>query len=113
MEHNIRGYLRQIWDKNDWLHEGENGVRSGYSFEIQVMTVCQDILDSLGEGEGIVANIIDFSKVFFLVPHDILLMKMANSGVVSRLVVWVSEFLVGRTQKVRVEGQLSKEVKLT
>ena len=28
-------------------------------------------------------------------------------------VVWVREFLVGRTQRVRVGGQLSKEVKVT
>jgi len=31
----------------------------------------------------------------------------------SRVVVWVREFLVGRTQRVRVGGQLSKEVKVT
>ena len=31
----------------------------------------------------------------------------------SRVVIWVSEFLVGRTLRVRVGGQLSKEVKVT
>ena len=31
----------------------------------------------------------------------------------SRVVVWVRDFLVGRTQRVRVGGQLSKEVKVT
>ena len=31
----------------------------------------------------------------------------------SRVVVWVREFLVGRTQRVRVGGQLSIEVKVT
>ena len=31
----------------------------------------------------------------------------------SRVVVWVREFLVGRTQRVRVRGQLSKEVEVT
>jgi hypothetical protein len=40
-------------------------------------------------------------------------MKLAASGVDSRIVVWVREFLVGRTQRVRVEGQLSKEVRVT
>ena len=30
-----------------------------------------------------------------------------------RVVVWVREFLVGHTQRVRVGGQLSKEVKVT
>jgi len=45
-----------------------------------------------------------------LVPRDRLLTKLAASGVDSNVVVWVREFLVGRTQRVRVGGQLSKEV---
>jgi hypothetical protein len=40
-------------------------------------------------------------------------MKIAASGVDSRVVVWVREFLLGRTQRVRVGGQLSEEVRVT
>ena len=47
-----------------------------------------------------------------LVPHDRLLTKLAASGVDSRVVIWVREFLVGRTQWVRVGGRLSEEVKV-
>jgi hypothetical protein len=32
---------------------------------------------------------------------------------ISRVVVWIREFLSGRTQRVRVEGQLSEEVRVT
>jgi hypothetical protein len=67
----------------------------------------------LDEGVGIDAIITDFSKAFYIVPLDRLLTKLVASGVDSRGVVWVREFLVGRTQKVRVGGQLSKEVKIT
>jgi len=66
----------------------------------------------MDEGVGRDAIIIDFSKTFSLVPHDRLLMKMTDSGVGSRVVVWVIEFLVGSTQRVRVGGQLSKEVEV-
>jgi hypothetical protein len=38
-------------------------------------------------------------------------MKLAASDVDLRVVIWVREFLVGRT--VRIGGQLSKEVKVT
>jgi hypothetical protein len=70
-------------------------------------------VDSLDEVVSIEVIIIDFSKAFNLVPHDRLLVKLAASGVDSRIVVWVRELLVGRTQRVRVEGQLSKEVRVT
>jgi len=55
---------------------------------------------------------VDFSKAFDLVPHGRLLTKIANSGVDSRVVVWVREFLLGRTQRIRVGGQLSEEVRV-
>ena len=66
----------------------------------------------MDEGVGIDAIIIDFSKAFYLVRNDWLLMKLAASGVDSQVVVCGREFLVGRTQRVRVGGQLFKEVKL-
>ena len=72
--------------------------------------MCRDIADYLDKVVGIHAIIIDFSKAFELVPHDRLLMKLAASCVDSRVIVWVREFLVGRTQRVRVGGQLSEEV---
>ena len=113
LERVLAGYLRQVWDKNDWFYERQQGFRPGYSCESQVISVCQDIADSLEEGVSKDAIIIDFPKSFDLVPHDRLLMKLAASGVDLRVVIWIREFLVGRTQRVRVGGQLSKEAKVT
>ena len=45
MEHVIASYLRQVWNKNKWLYEGQHGFRPGYSCESQVITVCQDTAD--------------------------------------------------------------------
>jgi hypothetical protein len=59
------------------------------------------------------AIIIDFSKAFDLVPHGRLLAKIAYSGVDPRVVVRIREFLLGRTQSVRVGGHLSEEVRVT
>jgi len=59
-------------------------------------------VDSLDEGVGMTAFIIDFSKSFTLVPHDRLLTKLVASGVDSRAVIWVRKFLLVCTPKVRV-----------
>ena len=64
-------------------------------------------------GVGIDAIIIDLSKAFDLVPHESLLMTLADLGMELRVVICVREFLVGHTQRVRVGGQLSKELKVT
>jgi hypothetical protein len=40
-------------------------------------------------------------------------MKRAASGVDSKVVIWVREFLLGHTRRVRIGGQLHKEFKVT
>ena len=75
--------------------------------------VCQDIVDSMDNGDRINAIVIDFLMAFDLVLRDRLLMKIAISGVDSRVVTWVKEFLLGHTQRVKVGGQLSEEVRVT
>jgi hypothetical protein len=108
MEHIIASYLRQVWEKNDWLYKGQHGFRTGYSCKSQVITVCQDTVDSLDKGDTIDAIIADFTKAFDLVPHGQLLTKIANSGVETRVIVWIREFLLVCMQRVRVGGHLRK-----
>ena len=73
--------------------------------------MCQNIANSLDEGVGIDVIIIDFSEAFGLVPHDWLLIKLAASGVDSRVVVWVREFLVsytkGHSRRATIQGSQS------
>jgi hypothetical protein len=42
-----------------------------------------------------------------------MLKKMAATGVDLRVVVWVNEFLLGRSQRVRVDGKVYEEVRVT
>ena len=70
-------------------------------------------MDSMDNGDRIDTIVIDFSKAFDLVPHNRLLMKIANSDVDPKVVTWVREFLLDRKQGVRVGGQLSEEVRVT
>ena len=75
--------------------------------------VCQDIANSLDEGVRTDTIIIDFSEAFDLVPHDRQLTKIAATGMDLRVVVLVKEFLLGLSQRVTVDGQLSDEVRVT
>jgi hypothetical protein len=63
----------------------------------------------MDNGDRIDAIVIDFSKAFDLVPHYRLLMKIAKSGVDSRVVAWVREFLLGHTQSQRREGDYQRK----
>jgi len=91
---------------------GSTWVQTGVFVESQVITVCQDIADSLDNGDKIDAIIVDFSKAFDSVPHGRLLTKIANSGVNSKVVGWIREFVLGRTTRDRVGRQLSEKVRI-
>jgi len=91
MERVTAGYLRKVWEMSGWLYEGHHGFRPGYSCDSQVVTVFQDIANSLDEGVKTDAIIIGFSKAFDLIPHDKLFTKIVVTGVVLSLVVWVKE----------------------
>ena len=81
----------------------------------QIHTVCQDITDFLDEAARLDAIITDFliEKKIYLVLHDWLLKKITVSGVDSRVVVRFREFLLGRSQRVKVGRQHSEEVRMT
>ena len=112
MEHVIAGYIRQVWQNCNWLYEGQHGFRPGYSCESQLITLCQDIADSIDEAIRLDAIIIDFSKAFDRVTHDQLLKKIVDTGVDPWVVTWIKELLLGRSQRVRVAGKLSSEVRV-
>jgi hypothetical protein len=107
MEQVTASYLRQVWVQNDWLYEEQHGFRPGYSCESQVITVCQDIADSMDNGDRIDATVIDFSKAFDLAPHDRLFMKTAISGVDSRVVECTRWFKYDRASLHTVYTQIS------
>jgi hypothetical protein len=70
-----------------------------------------EVVDCMGDGDRIDAIVISFSKAFDLVPHDRLLMKIANLGVDSRVVAFVGESLLGCKQGVRVGGHYQRKLK--
>jgi len=61
----------------------------------------------LNEGQQVDAILLDFSKAFDKVPHQRLLFKLQHYGVRGQLLEWISDFLIGRTQSVVLEGQHS------
>jgi hypothetical protein len=94
MEHIIAGYLREIWEMKGRLY----GFRPRYSCGSQVVTVCQDIADSLDERVSTDAIIMDFSTDFCLVLNVKLLRKIATTGLDLRVVLCVKEFFLRRSQ---------------
>ena len=64
-------------------------------------------MKTLARGDTVDTVYLDFSKFIDAVPHRRLSGKLKAYGIDGSLLSWISSFLMGRTQKVSVNGNLS------
>lgn len=53
--------------------------------------------------------IMDFSKAFDVVPHNLLLHKLQHLGITGNTLKWIRSFLIDRHQQVVVDGKHSSK----
>jgi hypothetical protein len=112
MEQVIAGYMRQVCENFDCLHEGQHNFNPRYSCKSQIIILSEHIRLPWWSSHGI-RDKNRFTKAFDQVPHEHLLKKIADLVVDSMVVVRIRELLLGRSQRFRVGGQLSEEVRVT
>ncbi|PFX20633.1 hypothetical protein AWC38_SpisGene14915 [Stylophora pistillata] len=103
-------YSSLLSQVQDHLDDKQSAVARKYTTHALVyfMHVSFESLDR----EGMYARILftDFSKGFDVVDHRALLHELEVLGVHEAIVRWVGAFLVGRLQRVRINGQLSSTI---
>jgi len=80
------------------IHENQYGFRRNFSCVTQLATANHDILRHIDKGYFIDAVVLDFSKVFDVIDHHILVNKMILLKINPCIIRWVSSFLTGRSQ---------------
>jgi len=92
-----------------WVDNHQHGFLPGRSTLDAALTVIFDLESALDRGTPWLAIFFDFAKAFDLVPHDILLKKLADV-LPPWLVRWIACYLSNRTQRVRI-GKITTEWK--
>ena len=87
----------------------QHGFQSGRSCLSQLLQHHQAILEALQNHDAVDVVYLDFAKAFDKVDFNILLRKLKAIGICGKVLRWISDFLVGRKQMVKVSGQLSTE----
>ena len=107
LESILRDAFIQHFRENNLFSSCQHGFISGRSCSTNLIAVL-DLWTRIIEDEGAVDTIyLDFAKAFDTVPHERLLKKMEGYGIRGPVLNWVRNFLVGRRQRVVLNGSES------
>ena len=75
------------------------------SCETQLIEFIDDVTRNLDDGKQTDVLIMDFSKAFDKVNHNLLIHMLKHFGIRGKVNNWIERFLSSRTQAVIVEGE--------
>ena len=107
MESLVREYILNYFNDNDFFSKKQFGFLKGRSTAIQLLNIIDKWSEYLETGGQINVIYTDFAKAFDKVPHKRLIHKLRSYGLDEELIAWIEAFLVGRQQRVKINGTFS------
>ena len=92
---------------NPYLSKFLSAYRKGYSCESVLLHLIEDWKGALDKNSVVGTVIMDLSKAFDLIPHDLLLAKLSAYGISTHSLNLLKSYLTNRRQQVRVEDVTS------
>jgi len=99
--------------ENDLLYSFQYGFLPKRSTEHNLMQILNFVTKALNDGNFCIGVFLDLRKAFDVCSHDILLKKLCKMGVRGTAFVWFKNYLMGRTQRVDINGSLSDALELS
>ena len=87
-----------------FFYQLQSGFRPGDSTIMQLIYIVDKIVNALERGNEVRAVFLDISKAFDRVWHKGLLAKLERLGITGSLLKWFRSYLLGRSQRVIVDG---------
>ena len=105
LERIINKRLISYLESNSLLAPTQSGYRQNHSTEDQLAYFTQEVEDAFQEKKKVLAVYFDLSKAFDTVWKDGLLLKLLCNGVSGKMYKWLSNFLLQRTARVKLDEQ--------
>ena len=107
MESVVRDHIMSFLFSKDVLSNMQYGFIEKRSVMLQLLKIIDNWTLSLDCGQQVDIIYTDFEKAFDKVPHRRLLSKLSSYGINEELINWITAFLCGRSQRVRINGDFS------
>jgi hypothetical protein len=108
LERIIRKTMMDHMKRHHLFSTQQYGFINSRSTTLQLLNVLDMWTEALDQGDSVDVIYCDFKKAFDKVPHRRLLRKVRAYGFKGRILDWVTGFLTGRRQRVRVRGTHSE-----
>jgi len=91
---------------NNLITNSQFGFLPGRSTVTNLLAILDQITSAINRKCRVYAVFLDFAKAFDKVPHRLLLVKLRSYGLSGILITWIESFLIGRTQRVSIGGNV-------
>ena len=105
--------LVQFLQDHSIIHPLQIGNRKSHSTESVLLHFTDEILKNMDEKRISVVVLLDMTKAFDSIRHDILLAKLRRIEISSSALAWFSSYLSSRKQVVRVGNAVSEQLELS
>ena len=99
-------------ERNSLISDSKLGFRHKKSVELQLLNCYTKWITAIDKGNFIDVIYLDYALAFDKVSHSKLLVKLTNLGIGGNIHSWISSFLSVRSQRVRLNNQMSDTVKI-
>ncbi|BHF68692.1 hypothetical protein SprV_0301173100 [Sparganum proliferum] len=104
MEAIVKKATMKFLEQNHLLSDLQHGFRQNRSCLSNLLLSTEQWTRAPDEDGKVDVIYTDFKKAFDRVPHKRLIYKLSEIGIRGRLLIWITDFLTGRSQTVCVEA---------
>lgn len=104
MERIIKKSITNHLEKNELINPTQHGFQKNKSCTSNLLAYFDKVTSAVDKGKPADFILLDFKKAFDKVPFDVILKKLKSHGITGDLFEWLKSWLVGRKQRVVLNG---------